>query len=136
MAQEDDLVLVAVDDSVATITINNPRKLNAFDRPTVEALWRRLGRGKVRGTRLSLADENHRVTVRGSGQGHGVGLCRRAAFAHMGLASLGSDGGHSPRPVVREGKRMPPPSHRACDRRLPLMDRRYESRRIPCGENA
>jgi stage II sporulation protein D len=48
------------------------------------ALDAAVGRGKVRSARLTMEDRGDRVVVRGSGHGHGVGLClagaaRRAA---------------------------------------------------------
>ncbi|HET8539948.1 MAG TPA: SpoIID/LytB domain-containing protein [Anaeromyxobacter sp.] len=43
------------------------------------ALDAALGRGAVRSSRLSLADAGGRVVVRGTGHGHGVGLCQRGA---------------------------------------------------------
>ncbi len=43
------------------------------------ALDAALGRGRVRSSRFSLTDEDGRVVVRGSGHGHGVGLCQAGA---------------------------------------------------------
>jgi stage II sporulation protein D len=48
------------------------------------ALDAAVGRGRIRSARLALEDRGDRVLVRGSGHGHGVGLClagaaRRAA---------------------------------------------------------
>ncbi len=43
------------------------------------ALDAAVGRGRVRSARLDLADRNGRVTVRGTGHGHGVGLCQEGA---------------------------------------------------------
>lgn len=37
------------------------------------------GRGRIRSARLDLADADGRVLVRGSGHGHGVGLCQQGA---------------------------------------------------------
>lgn len=40
-----------------------------------------LGRGRVRSSRFTLADEGGRVVLRGQGHGHGVGLCQAGASA-------------------------------------------------------
>jgi len=58
------------------------------------ALDAALGRGVVRSSRFSLADVDGRVVVRGTGHGHGVGLCqagaaRRAAAGEDHRAILG-----------------------------------------------
>ena len=52
------------------------------------ALDAALGRGVVRSARLELADERGRVAIRGSGHGHGVGLCQEGAAR---LAEGGAD---------------------------------------------
>ena len=46
------------------------------------ALDAALGRGRVRSARLVLEDRDGRVVVRGSGHGHGVGLCQEGAARH------------------------------------------------------
>jgi stage II sporulation protein D len=46
------------------------------------ALDAALGRGRIRSARLVLADRDGRVAVRGSGHGHGVGLCQEGAARH------------------------------------------------------
>jgi stage II sporulation protein D len=43
------------------------------------ALDAELGRGRIRSTRFTLADEAGAVVVRGTGHGHGVGLCQAGA---------------------------------------------------------
>jgi len=47
-----------------------------------------LGRGEVRSSRFALADEGGSVTLRGTGAGHGVGLCQAGA---AGRAAAGED---------------------------------------------
>jgi stage II sporulation protein D len=52
------------------------------------ALDAELGRGRVRSGRFELADEGGRVVIRGTGHGHGVGLCQAGAAR---LAAAGAD---------------------------------------------
>lgn len=52
------------------------------------ALDRALGWGEVRGSRFALSDRGGRVAVRGTGAGHGVGLCQAGAASR---AAVGQD---------------------------------------------
>ena len=57
----------------------------------VRALDRELGWGVVRSARLEMSLTGHRVLLRGSGAGHGVGLCQRGSARRAAAGAPSAD---------------------------------------------
>lgn len=85
-ATEDDPVLYAVSDHVATITLNRPDRMNAISVPMLQQLATRL-------SQADLDDEVRVVIITGAGRAFCAGLDIKDAMAGTGIGGSSSGGG-------------------------------------------
>ncbi|MDZ7679114.1 MAG: enoyl-CoA hydratase-related protein [Acidimicrobiales bacterium] len=85
-ATEDDPVLYAVSDHVATITLNRPDRMNAISVPMLQHLATRLAQA-------DLDDEVRVVIITGAGRAFCAGLDIKDAMAGTGIGSSSSGAG-------------------------------------------
>ncbi|MFP3906134.1 MAG: enoyl-CoA hydratase/isomerase family protein [Acidimicrobiales bacterium] len=85
-ATEDDPILYAVSDHVATITLNRPDRMNAISVPMLQQLATKLAQA-------DLDDEVRVVIITGAGRAFCAGLDIKDAMAGTGIGSSSSGGG-------------------------------------------
>ena len=116
-----DLVLLAVADGVATLTLNRPESLNAWT-PAMEARWNELL------DQLATDDAVRALVVTGAGRGFCPGADRNA----LGRRSRRRRTGAGPRPAADVGAPVSEAGHRRSQRRLCRARARARCSAVTC----